>query len=332
MRSGQNEAVILRSRFVAALGAAAALSIVPSRVLGHGTDAPEPAFPAVLLEWRLDPLIVIGTLAAGGAYWWAVRRVAAGHPHNPPRRWRTALFMTGLAAILVALVSPIAAYEGSLFSVHMVQHMLLQVVAAPLLLLGAPVTLALRAASPSVRRVLLVILHSRVVAIISFPVVAWLLFAGVNWGWHFSAFYNEALENVWLHHFQHATFMAAALLFWWPVIAADPTRWRLPHPVRLLYLFLAMPQNSFLGVALYSASAPLYQHYVTNVRSWGPTPIDDQRLGGVIMWVVGDMILLVAMVVVVAAWMRHEDRRTKRMDAQLDARERLRSAAGPSPD
>jgi putative membrane protein len=154
----------------------------------------------------------------------------------------------------------------------------------------------------------------------------------VNWGWHFSAFYNEALENVWLHHFQHATFMAAALLFWWPVIAADPTRWRLPHPVRLLYLFLAMPQNSFLGVALYSASAPLYQHYVTNVRSWGPTPIDDQRLGGVIMWVVGDMILLVAMVVVVAAWMRHEDRRTKRMDAQLDARERLRSAAGPSPD
>jgi putative membrane protein len=173
------------------------------------------------------------------------------------------------------------------------------------------------------------VLHSRVVALISFPVITWVVFAAVNWGWHFSAFYNEALENVWLHHLQHATFMAAALLFWWPVIAADPTRWRLAHPVRLLYLFLALPQSSFLGVALYSAGEPLYEHYVTNVRGWGPTPLDDQRLGGVIMWVVGDMIFLAAMVVLVAAWMRHEDRRTKRLDAQL-AQERLRRVAARS--
>ena len=89
--------------------------------------------------------------------------------------------------------------------------------------------------------------------VLSFPLLAWLLFAAVNWGWHFSTLYNDALENPALHYLQHATFLAAALLFWWPIIGADPAPWRLPHPVRLFYLFLAMPQNSFLGVALMNA-------------------------------------------------------------------------------
>jgi putative membrane protein len=219
----------------------------------------------------------------------------------------------------VALVSPIEAYEGQLFSVHMVQHMLLELVAAPLLLLGAPVTLALRAASPSVRRRLLSVLHSRGVSIVSFPLLAWVLFAAVNWGWHLSALYDEALESQALHYLQHASFLAAAVLFWWPVIGADPSRWRLPYPVRLFYLFLAMPQNSFLGVALMSAPAVLYSHYLTNLRAWGPTALADQTMGGILMWVVGDVVFLLAMGCVVAAWVRHEDRRTARLDARLDA-------------
>jgi cytochrome c oxidase assembly factor CtaG len=103
------------------------------------------------------------------------------------------------------------------------------------------------------------------------------------------------------------------------VLGADPSPWRLPHPVRLLYLFLAMPQNSFLGVALLSASTPLYPHYVTNVRSWGLTPLEDQQLGGMLMWVVGDLGFLAGMAVVVLAWMRHEERRTVRLDARLAA-------------
>ena len=208
------------------------------------------------------------------------------------RAYRSWLFCAGLAAIGVALLSPIEAYEGSLFSVHMVQHMLLELVAAPLLLAGAPITLALRVSTPSVRRRLLSILQSRLMHAVSFPVVAWLLFAAVNWGWHFSVLYDQALENQALHYFQHATFLGAALLFWWPVVGADPSPWRLPHPVRILYLFLAMPQNSFLGVALMSASTVLYPHYASNARDWGPSPLDDQALGGVIMWVVGDVFFL----------------------------------------
>jgi putative copper resistance protein D len=166
---------------------------------------------------------------------------------------------------------------------------------------------------------LLAILHSCAVAVISFPLLAWVLFAAVNWGWHFSSLYDQALETPWLHDLQHVTFLAAALLFWWPVVGADPARWRLPRPARLFYLFLAMPQNSYLGVALMSAPTSLYPHYLTNIRDWGPTPLVDQQIGGMLMWVGGDVVFLLAMGLVVVGWVRAEDRRTAREDARLDA-------------
>lgn len=296
-----------------------ALLAAPGPVSAHGTDAPVPALPGVLLQWNFDPIALLGITLTAALYLWAVRRVNAAHSANRQPAYRSWLFLGGLGAIGIALLSPIEAYEGQLFSVHMIQHMLLELVAAPLLLAGTPITLALRVARPAARRRLLAVLQSRVVHVISFPVVAWVLFAAVNWGWHFSVLYNEALENVALHYLQHATFLGAALLFWWPVIGADPSPWRLPHPVRLLYLFLALPQNSFLGVALMSAPTVLYPHYVTNVRDWGLSALEDQQLGGVIMWVVGDVAFLVAMMIVVLLWMRHEDRRTLRLDARLAA-------------
>jgi putative copper resistance protein D len=311
---------MLARSLAAGVAAAAAL---PALVLAHGEAAPEPTFPGVLLAWSLDPLPLLGVAIAGGAYLWAARRPEASG-RTPHPRWRTASFLAGLAAIVVALNSPVEAYEGVLFSVHMVQHLLLELVAAPLLLLGAPVTLALRVASPSVRRGLLRILHSRVAGLVTFPLVGWLVFAAVNWGWHFSTLYDQALENAALHYFQHATFLAAALLFWWPVVGADPGRWRLPYPVRLFYLFLAMPQNSFLGVALMGASSVLYPHYLSNLRTWGPTALADQSVGGILMWVGGDIVFLIGMGAVVAAWVRHEDRRTARLDARLDAEARSR--------
>ncbi len=311
----------------------ALLLAAPSAVLAHGTGAPSPSFPSVLLTWRFDPIAIAMLVAAGGAYAWAVRRVNRAHPGNPHPAYRSWLFGGGLAAIGVALLSPVEAYEGLLFSVHMVQHMLLQLVAAPLLLAGAPITLALRASGQSVRKLLLSLLQSRLVHVISFPVIAWVLFAAVNWGWHFSVLYDRALENQALHYFQHATFLGAARLFWWPALGIDPSPWRVPHPVRLLYLFMAMPQNSFLGVALMSASTVLYPHYLTNLRDWGPTPLEDQQLGGVIMWVVGDLAFLAGMAVVVALWMRHEERRTVRLDRRLaaDRAERGETTWTPNP-
>jgi putative membrane protein len=307
-----------------ALGAASGALWLAPAVAAHGEAMPAPELPGVLLAWRLDPLPLAGVALAAGLYLWAGRQVATRHPRNRPRAWRTWCFLGGLAAIVLALSSPIEAYEGQLFSAHMVQHMLLELVAAPLLLLGAPATMALRAASPTARRWLLRLLHSRAVAVLTFPLLTWLLFAAVNWGWHLSELYNQALENPPLHYLQHASFLVAALLFWWPVVAADPGRWRLPHPVRLFYLFLAMPQNSFLGVALMSAPAVLYSHYLSNLRPWGPSALADQNLGGVIMWVFGDVAFLIAMGAVVASWVRHEDRRTARLDARLDAEQQAR--------
>ena len=308
--------------------ALALLAAAPATVLAHGETAPTPAFPAVLLDWRFDPLVVLGIGVTAVAYLWAVGVVNRAHPGNPHPRSRTWCFLAGLAAIGLALSSPIEAYEGALFSVHMIQHLLLMLVAPPLLLAGGPITLTLRAARPSVRRRLLWVLHSPVLKAISFPVVTWVLFAAVNWGWHFSTLYDDALENQLLHYVQHATFLGAALLFWWPVIGVDPGPWRLPYPARLFYLFLALPQNSFLGVALLSAGAVLYPHYLTNVRSWGPTPLEDQQLGGILMWVAGDIAFLIGMAVVIWAWLRHEERRTARLDERLAA-ERL--ARGEEP-
>ena len=303
----------------------ALLLVAPAPALAHGTAAPAPAFPHVLLAWRFDALAAVMLAVAAGAYLWAVLRVNRAHPGNRQPRYRSWLFLGGLAAIGLALLSPIEAYEELLFSVHMVQHMLPELVAAPLLLAGAPITLALRVSGRSVRRSLLRILQSRIAHAISFPVIAWIVFAAVNWGWHFSSLYDQALENQALHYFQHATFLGAALLFWGPAIGADPSPWRLPHPVRLLYLFMAMPQNSFLGVALLQASTVLYPHYVTNGRDWGPTPLADQQLGGIIMWVVGDLGFLAGMAVVVVLWMRHEERRTRRIDRRLAAERAARS-------
>lgn len=295
------------------------LLFLPGTAAAHGVEAPAPTFPAVLAEWSFDPLAVIGIVLVAALFLAAVRRVVAAHPRNPHPRWRTALFLGGLAAIAVALLSPIEAYEGQLFSVHMVQHMLLQLVAAPLLLAGAPITLTLRVASPRWRQRLLAVLHSPIIRAVSFPVVAWVFFAATNWGWHYSTLYDDALENQALHYLQHAHFLFAALLFWWPVVGADPSPWRMPHPVRLFYLFLAMPQQSFLGVSLLQATNVLYPHYVTNVRDWGMTPLEDQQIGGMIMWVFGDIAFLAGMAVVLVAWMRHEERRTERIDARLAA-------------
>ena len=312
--------------------AVALLALATSVALGHNDRPPVPAFPSLLLAWTLDPVPIVGVCIAAAAYLWAERRVARGHPASPAPRHRRWLFMGGLAAILLALVSPVDTYENVLFSVHMVQHMLLEMVAAPLIVLSAPITLMLRASGPSARRAILAVLHSQPARWLTFPLVTWFLFAGVNWGWHFSGLYNLALENDLVHYLEHASFLAAALLFWWPAIGPDPQPWRMPHAVRLMYLFLAMPQNSFLGVALLSTQRVLYLHYVTVVRAWGPTPLDDQHLGGTVMWVFGDMVFLAAMLGVVWAWMRFEDARTVRLDARLDREERERRELSRSRD
>lgn len=295
--------------------------VLAAPVLAHGPARAEPpSVTSVLLGWTFEPLPTLGILAALLWWSWAVRRVNAAHPTKPVPRIRTAAFLGGMAAIAIALLSGIDRYDTTLFSVHMIQHLLLTLVAAPLIALSGPVTLLLRVSAPETRRrVILPVLHARITRFLAFPVVAWILFAGVMWASHFSTFFDAALEDPLIHDLEHALYLGSALLFWWPAAAVDPTPWRMTHPVRLLYVFLQMTQNTFLSVVILNARTVLYPHYATVQRAWGPSPLEDQGMAAALMWVAGDLLFLAAIFAILAGWSRSEDRASARDDRRAAA-------------
>jgi cytochrome c oxidase assembly factor CtaG len=301
-------------------GALIAWVVLVGPVAAHGPVPTEPPTAAsLLLGWTFEPIPTLAIAAALGWWLWAVRRVNAVHPGNRVPRRRTVAFLGAMLALAFALISGIARYDTSLFSVHMVQHVLLMLVAAPLLALSAPVTLLLRLSSSETRRRwLLPILHSRVVLFLAHPVAAWVMFAAMMWGTHFSPLFNASLEDPAIHDIEHAIFLTGALLFWWPAVALDPAPWRMGHPARIGYIFTQMTQNTFLAVVILNATAVLYPHYATLVRTWGMSAIDDQRLAAGIMWLAGDAVFLTAIMAVVAGWMRAEERSTARSDRRAD--------------
>jgi putative copper resistance protein D len=294
---------------------------VPSVVVAHGgLVLPPPSIATYVLGWGFDGTVWLPVIGLALAWRWAVGKVRRDHPDNPVPPRRTVFFVLGLVTILVALDSGFARYDDTLFSAHMVQHLLLTLVAPPLLALSAPVTLLLRAVSASTRRtVILPVLHSRAVKVLAFPAVAWIVFAGVMWGSHFSPLFDAALEDGLIHRVEHALYLGAALLFWWPVVGADPAPWRMSWPGRLLYAGLQLPQNTFLALAIYSSSEPLYHHYATITLPWLPDPVADQQVAGGIMWLGGDMLFLASLLLGVAAWLRHEERRAAATDRRADA-------------
>ena len=307
-----------RSTVVLVVGVGLAAAAGP--VLAHGSVPPEPpTVGSLLLGWTFAPLPTLG-IAVGAGWWlWAVGRINARHPANPVPRRRTVAFMGALLAMAFALVAGIERYDTTLFSVHMVQHVLLVLVAAPLIALAGPITLVLRLSSSVTRRgLVLPILHSRVVRFLAFPVTAWVIFAGVMWGSHFSGLFDVALEEPLVHDLEHALFLVAALLFWWPAVGVDPAPWRLGHPAWIVYVFLQMTQNTFLAVVILNVTTVLYPHYATLGRPYGIDPLSDQRLAAGVMWIAGDAIFLSAIMVLVAGWMRSEARGLTRSDRQAD--------------
>jgi putative copper resistance protein D len=203
----------------------------------------------------------------------------------------------------------------------MVQHLILLFPVPILILRAAPVTLILRLASPRWRARVLALLQSRLVGVITHPIVTWLLLAFVMWATHLSPLFEAALEDPFLHNLEHLLYLTSALLFWAPVFSLDPVRHRLSRPAALFYLITQMPQNSFLGVAIMWAPGVLYPHYASLPRSWAPTPLEDQQLAGAIMWLVGDALFLFAVFAVLATWMRAEERPASRYNAEQLAQE-----------
>jgi cytochrome c oxidase assembly factor CtaG len=195
----------------------------------------------------------------------------------------------------------------------MVQHLLLALVAAPLLVLARPLTLALQAGTPATRRRLVLLLHRRPLALLGAPLLAWGGFALVMWATHFSPLYQAALMNPSLHALEHLAYLGSALLFWSAVAAVDPSPARLSPPARMLYLFLAMPQMTFLGLAIYSARHVLYPFYGVD-----PAALADQRLAGALMGGSGVLVFLPAVGVLLLDWWAREERAAARADARLD--------------
>jgi cytochrome c oxidase assembly factor CtaG len=280
---------------------------------------PVPPDGPVLAQWRFEPLTVFLVLAACSLYGAGVHRL---RPARPWPRGRTAAWFGGLGVLTVALLSPVDAYADVSFSTHMAQHLLLTIPAPILLALGAPVTLALRALRPPAARRLASALRSWPVALLTRPVVGFAVFVGVSFGVHFTPLFDAALRSQAWHASEHALWVTAALIYWWPIVGADPAPHPMPYPARLLSLTLAMPATSFLALAIYGASRPLYATYAALPPPFGPAALSSQRDAAMMMWLLGNISMVVAMLFVAAAWKRADDSRQEREDARLDALER----------
>jgi len=285
------------------------LLLVPT----HGPIPPELSLEA-LLYWAWPP-VVTGVIVVLSLLWIrAIRQVARVHPGNPIPRRRTVSLVAAFALLLLALQSGLERYDTTLFSMHMIQHLILLFPVPILLLQAGPVTLLLRVASPRWRARALRVLQSRAVGVISHPLVGWTLLVAVMWGTHLSILFDAALEDPFIHDMEHMLYLSTALLFWAPIFSVDPIRHRLRGAGALVYLITQMPQNSFLGVAIMWSTTTLYPHYATLQRAWGPTPLEDQQLAGAIMWLVGDVLFLAAIFAVLAALAKAEERPESRYD------------------
>lgn len=313
-------------RVLAPAVAVAVLIARPTTVAAHGAGQGPPPTDAlgILSAWHIDLPLIVALAAVAIAYGIAVRKVDAAHPTNPWPRRRTLAFAGSIAAIGLALLSPLDTLSDDLLSVHMIQHLLLVSVAAPLLAACGIGTLALRASSAATRnRYLLPVLHSRVVRALTFPVVGWVAFVTVMWGTHFSGIYNAALLDDRVHAVEHLMFFAAACLFWWPLVSPDPIRTRLHPGGKLIALLAQMPPMSFLAMTIVSASIPLYSAYLGRTEVFGVDPLTDQRIAGSLMWILGDLAILLPAAYCLVLLVRHDEQEAKRVDARLERERRL---------
>ncbi len=278
---------------------------------------PQPSWSALVGDWSLDPLFGFAVLA-GVLYAIGVRRLA-----ERGRRWpagRSAAFGGGLFVIVLATQSGLAQYDRTLFSLHVLQHVLLGMVGPLLLVLGAPVTLALQACRRPAQQRLIRVLHSRPLAVLTHPATVWVLFGGTLVALYFSGLYELSLRSDAVHALVHVHFVIVGFLFMGYVVGIDSFAFGFGYGARLLYVLVLLPFHAFIGVALLGSDRVLASGWYTQVvRPWGPSALDDQRLGAGILWAAGELVGVVALAIVLYQWMRHEEREGARLDRRLDA-------------
>ncbi len=272
----------------------------------------------LLTGWQTGPLDMLALaieLLLAAWYVWSARRLAArGRRWSP---WRTASFLAATVTMVIAVQSGLAAYDDSVFWVHVIQHLLLMNVAAIFYVLSAPMTLALQASSRRTQRFLLAVLHSRVVETITHPAVVAVIGYGTMIVYFMTPVYTLSLEHPLFHDYTHLHFVVAGYLSWSVVVGVDPTRWRLPYLAKIGFLAIGIPVNAVLGLSLTLARVSVAPGFHT---------VADTHIGGTILWVFGELVTFVAISILIYRWMQYEERQAIRADRRADA-EQARAAA-----
>ena len=280
-------------------------------------------------RWQWAPVVTGIVVAAAALYLWGTLRVARRHPARPWPRWRTGIFLGGLLVIVLATESGVGSYDDVLFWDHMIQHLLLIMVAPALLIAGRPMTLLLHASRNPLHTWAKRVLRSRVVAALTWPPFGIAAYAATIVGTHLTSFMGLVLTNAAVHDAELALFIVVGYLYLLPLVGSEPIRWRLSYPVRLIFLFIAMPVDAFTGVALGSYSSdPFPVTSGMRGRTWGPSPVDDVHIGGAVMWVGGSAIMFVLIMFTFLAWTRQGQRNDGRGWLEAARRANLEQLTG----
>ena len=277
----------------------------------------------IVTEWGMDPFLTVVTVWVAGAYLWGVAVLRRRGDHWS---WaRTFSFVVvGMGSFTFATSSGLAAYDTTLLSAHMVQHMVLSMLVPLALALGAPVTLALRTLPHRPRTWLLAVLHSRVARVLSFPPLTFALFVLSPWVLYFSSWYDASLRSAYVHELMHVHLVLVGSLFLWPLVGVDPVPGRVAYPFRMFMMVLTLPFHAFLGVTIMSQDTLIAGDWYTSLpMSWLPDPAADQHLAGGILWGAGDVVGIAFFLVLFAQWARASMREAEREDRRLDRMERM---------
>lgn len=291
--------------------------------IGYDFAGP-PTVARILFDWRFD--LLFGTAAVVGAvvYLAGVYRLRRRGDAWPVGR--TFAWLLGCAVLLFTTSSGLGRYMPAMFSVHMIAHMLLSMLVPVLLVLGAPVTLALRAlptagrgSPPGPREWLLAALHSRVSQFLTHPIVATVLFVAGFYGLYFGGIFDAAVSNHAAHILMNVHFLLSGYLFYWVVIGVDPTPRPVPHLVKIGMVFASLPLHAFFGVVLMGMKNVLGESFYRSLLlPWHTDLLGDQHLGGAIAWAAGEVPLVIVMLALLIQWRRSDQRTAKRLDRAAD--------------
>ena len=262
-----------------------------------------------LTAWNWDPTIVIGTVLIVGLYLYAIGPLRERHHYEPASKGQVFAFLMGVGLMFLALVSPLDELGDSyLFSAHMVQHLILTMVGPPLLLIGTPEWFI----RPIVRNKMLF----AIARFLTYPAIAFVVFNADFFIWHAPALYNATLENQNIHILEHLTFIIFGMLNWWPIFSPSKDLPRLSMGGQTLYMFVSGMPIVLLGAGLTFAS-PLYAPYIAAPRVWGISAATDQQLGGLIMWVPGNIIFIIIMSALFLRWMQKKEKEQSAQERAL---------------